>query len=393
MELTPSEKDLLLCAARSAAGRVDLRLTKAVLSCRLDVNRVIQAAQYHGMLPLLGRHLQQIDPPSISSQVEEYLGGLMTSHRERMLRLCAELVGILHTLEQAGIQAVSYKGPAMAADLYGEPSLRDPSDLDLLIHWRDLPRAAEVMGQAGFVSQPRLSAVVLRTLLHSECDVLLSRERPLLHVELHWNVLPPPFGVALDVDGLFRRARSVTLGARTVRVPSYEDLLLCLCVNGAKDSWRRLETVTAVTVLCGRPLDWDALAARARAWHAERMLLLGVSLARELLESELPEYLLGALQREPQMRRLTRRVCNRMFDVRGQGACADTRFRLQLLEGSLARWRYLAHRALVPTCADVEWFRHPSLPLWLYAILRPLRLTVQAVGGRTSSRDADLRSR
>lgn len=388
MELTPSEKDLLLCAARSAVGRVDMRLTNAVLACRLDLDRVMRAAAQHGMLPLLGRHLREPGAAPLPPEADAQLGALLEEDRRRILTLCAELAEVLQILGRAGIPAVTHKGPVLAADLYGDACLRSPADLDVLIRFRDLSRAVEVLGREGFSPQPRLSPAVLSILPHSECDLLLSRARPLLFLELHWDVVPPCFGVSLDVEGVIRRAGEVLVGPDAVPTLSAEDLLVCLCINGAKDGWSRLEAVTAISALCRRSLDWEAVVSRSRLWRAERMLLLGVGIARELLEAELPALILQALGPDRTLRRLTRRSCLRMFELRNPEAGAPTMFRLHALDGTRARVRYLAHRATVPTYADVEWLRHRRLPLWLYGLVRPFRLAIEAFRGPAAGRVA-----
>lgn len=388
MELTPSEKDLLLCAARSAAGRVDPHLTNAVLRCRLDLARAIRAAHRHGMIPLLRRHLKEVGAEPLPAEAAAQLEALLDSDGRSAAALCADLSSLAGALERAGIRAAAFKGPGLAVDLYGDASLGSPANPDLLIRLQDMPRAVEVLEGEGFVPQPRLSAPALAILTRSECGVRLARARPPLHVELRWNIVPPCIGVRPDLGGMIGRGREVVLGPGSTVIPSAEDLLVCLCIDGAQNAWTRLEEVTAVSVLCGRPLDWQAVIARSREWRALPMVLLGLGIARELLESEPPAPVLDAMRLDPALRRLTRRACLRIFELRTPMSGVETGFRLRTLDGSKARLRYMAHRAFAPTVADVEWLGHRRLSPWLYGIVRPLRLAVQATRARVTRAQA-----
>jgi len=64
-----------------------------------------------------------------------------------------------------------------------------------------------------------------------------------------------------------------------------EDLALFLCAHGAKHLWERLEWLCDLAALLARRpgLDWDAMLARARRRGAERIVLLALHLAHELL--------------------------------------------------------------------------------------------------------------
>src|SRR5438128_6595765 len=113
-------------------------------------------------------------------------------------------------------------------------------------------------------------------------------------VEIHWAFTPRYLPIPLDLERLWERLESVSLVNTSVRVFPPEDLLLILCIHGSKDLWRRLQWICDIAELIHTypKLNWERVVAQAKALGSERMLLLGLSLASELLGTPLPEEVL-----------------------------------------------------------------------------------------------------
>jgi hypothetical protein len=109
-------------------------------------------------------------------------------------------------------------------------------------------------------------------------------------LELHWRLTERYLSVHLPVHRLWERLAPVPLAGRMVPTFAPEDLLLYLCIHGGKHEWERLEWLCSVAWLvaaCPR-MDWAAIRRQARASGTERLLSLGLLLARELLGVEVP---------------------------------------------------------------------------------------------------------
>ena len=66
--------------------------------------------------------------------------------------LTAELVRLTGLLKAAGVEAIAFKGPVLAAMAYGSIELRQFVDLDILVRQSDLPRIAEILTAEGYLS-------------------------------------------------------------------------------------------------------------------------------------------------------------------------------------------------------------------------------------------------
>jgi hypothetical protein len=122
-------------------------------------------------------------------------------------------------------------------------------------------------------------------------------------VEVHWNLAFPREPVRVDLEGIWQRAVSVSFGESAALIMAPEDLVLHLCMHAAghhklQRSLRGLCDVSLAVQSYGKHLDWPAIERRAREWQIDRYVYLMLRLARELLDSTVPESTLSALEPE-----------------------------------------------------------------------------------------------
>ena len=189
-----------------------------------------------------------------------------------------------------GIEAVPYKGPVLAACMYGNLALRQFVDLDIIVRRRDVFRASDVLQSVGYRPNFPLTRAQEAGYLRSRYAVELERDDGYFAVELHWEVAPRYFAFPLDTERLWARLDQVSMYDTTVRTLAPEDLLLMLCAHGAKHLWEKLGWICDIAELVRthRGMDWDRVAAQARELRSERILGLGLLLASDLLGADVP---------------------------------------------------------------------------------------------------------
>lgn len=364
---TPEEEVLLLCARlRPSAEEAD-RL-RALAAGPLDRGALLALGRRHGLLAFLHRHLRGAE--------------LEAAHREtvhRSLHLARELRRLAEALGGAGVEALAYKGPAQAVQVYGDLSLRAFVDLDLLVRPADMPAAGRVLGACGY--EPHLELTPGREALFNRVDgdrAYVHRESGVL-VELHARVSSLRFAMPVETEGLFAGAETVRVGGGEVRAPGPDDLLLVLCVHGAKHRWKRLEWLVAVAELArsGRA-DVARCLERAAALGARRTVLLALALARRLLGLPLPPALAEAAGREPGLEALCDEAEARLFGPEPEEeTAANLRFNLAARDSRADRVRYAWRWATIPSPEDWAWVSLPDPLLPAYRVLRPLRLLLR----------------
>jgi Uncharacterised nucleotidyltransferase len=294
----------------------------------------------------------------------------------RNLYLANELVTIVDLLAKEDIPAMVFKGPTLAILAYEESGLREFSDLDILVRPAALIRARETLIAHGYRPNCADPHAVQSPVFQAYEQTFVAAGGIAL-LDLHWHILPHYIN-SQDVESLWGRARHIELHGRPLSTFATEDLLLFLCVHGAKHGWPLLSWICDLAGLIHRnpKLDWQALMARAQAARSRRSLLLGLRLAHDLMNAEIPPEFSAAVRADPAVKRLARLAIRAMLRNQGDraGLAQGIIIPLQSIETAHDKFRYLARRALTPTLEDWDAMPLPAPLFPLYYLTRPFRL-------------------
>jgi hypothetical protein len=245
-----------------------------------------------------------------------------------------------------------------------------------------LRRARDVLLAEGYAPWPALTDAQQTLLLRTQCNLPFTRERNRLVVELHWSVSAPRFARPFDGEAFWARLEDGHLEGTPVNRPAAEDTLLALCVHGTKHLWERLAWISDVAELIDqrRDLKWAELIAAARATGSERMLLLGVRLATELLGARPPAEVVREVEANKAVNSLTASVISRLFtpELLPSGLSGYFRFQLQARRRLRDKLSYLGF-TVTPTEEDMARLALPAPLSFVYYLLRPARML--ATGG------------
>lgn len=368
---------VLLCARTKADESTLARLETLTSSTNVDWSGIYEFARRHSIIPLvylqLNEHAANVPAEQLARFRKNY-----QDNAARNLFLTGDLCRILDALEENGIEAVPYKGPALAISAYGELGLRRFVDLDILVRKANVTDALEVLRARGFACDTDWTKTQQTILLRTQHNLSLSREEHRLIVELHWEVASSDFAASLQAEEFWDRLETITLNGKAVKSLAIEDLVLSLCVHGSKHFWERLGWICDVAELLRRrnDLNWKVLLQRAAASGNQRMLFLGLHLAAKLLNAPLPDTVKSSMAADKVAITLGEEVENRLFAGVGQTPTSlreGFTFHWKLRDSWRARFRYC--RLLIqPTDADIEQVRLPRLLSFGYYLIRPLGL-------------------
>ena len=285
------EKQLLVSCARTRMVPEIAERIREITAGPLDWDFVLSEATENSVGPLLEMNLRAVVPDAAPAAAMERLKIACRANTVRCLFLAAELHKILELFRAAGIVAIPYKGPVLAEQAYGNLTLRDFDDLDIILPQRDLQKAHEVMLGLGYQARfPWILSKDSKTaLVPGEYNYRDEKRRAV--VELHTELTLRHFPVVPDIDRFAQRMVKVMVAGQEVPTLAPEDLLSALCVHGSKDFWERISWIADVAELIQRQtdLDWDRAFLTAESLRAERMLHLGLVLADDLLQAPMPE--------------------------------------------------------------------------------------------------------
>ena len=293
------EIEVLLQSSRMIVSSSGEEKIRNLLQQGIDWDFLIRTAHYHRVMPLLYQTLSRVTSDSVPEWAMVSLRKRFHANAHRNLFLAAELFQILDLLEKHQIPAVPYKGPVLSAVLYGDVSLRQFSDLDIIVPAKKVLDARTLLVSSGYRPDHVISEKELASVISNTKDLILRRDDRIT-LELHWGITTNPDPIDISPDFLWENLRKFTISGRVVTIHAPEDLLLILCVHGGKHRWEYLLWLCDVAELIRSypALDWKQAIETASNLRARRILLLGVLLARDALGAELPEWINATIDRD-----------------------------------------------------------------------------------------------
>ena len=200
--------------------------------------------------------------------------------RQRRAALCAmrhaaATLRLIRLLNAHGIEAIPLKGTLLADHLFGDPSLRDIRDADLLIRPRDLAQADQIMLDSGFqrvspIRFPRPNSLAHRRLMEHGYHLEYTQRTERVNVEIHWRF---PHWSSAAIETIWQSTESRIWRGTPVRMLANDSLLLLLlCDHGARHRWFLLKWLVDVATLLPRIRDTGGLLRLARHLDVERPL-------------------------------------------------------------------------------------------------------------------------
>ena len=372
------EAELLLRCARVRPADKTCDSTERLLQTCTDWEHLLQTANAHGVIPLLYKFISETWRDAAPEEAFGQLRARFIKNTQSNLALAGELLKILDLLNTHGVPAIAYKGPALAAAVYGDIALRQFVDLDILVRKQDVFAVKEILVKQGYDPEFILTESQQAAFLDNHYDYAFLRASSNTLVEIHWEIAEGFLSFPLDVEQLWDRLQSVNIAGRQVLTLSPEDSLLILCIHGSKHLWTRLGWICDVarSIEHEKDLNWQQAGERAAALGIHRMFLLGLYLASDLLGAPLPGDVLQRAQADRAVLSLAEKVRRRLFEGRNgaPGMFESSMFHLKMRERLRDKSRYCFRLATTTNARDWMFLPMPRHLFFLYYPLRPIRL-------------------
>jgi len=366
--------NLLIYIARRDTDPDHLR---SLIKHDLDWDYLLSLAYAHGLLPLLHKHLAtDLVPAHILSRLKRE----SVANSQNVLHLTGKQLRVYKLFKENNDQIALFKGPLLSQMAYGEMSLRQAGDIDLLINRRAFRQARLLLESLGYEMTPRLTPAQLSSHLNNHCEIQFMRDEWLTVVDLHWDLAPRSFVFGVKPEEVMSRLQSVSLAGTTVETFGAEDLLLYQAMHGAKHLWRRLEWISclAESLRASTTIDWDTLVDRAAKAHATRILALGLRLVEEFSDVPVPSEVLASVDPDKPMQRMATQIRAQLFTTFGPAESTETNlYNLRIMDRKRDALVSVLRSIFVPTLPDWQSLALPASLHSLYYAYRPLRLTKQ----------------
>src|SRR5215212_578433 len=307
-----AENDLILRIARRELDAAELR---RLLRQPLDWDYVLATAYAHGLLPLLQKHLSTLGDDLVPRQFLSRLKRESVANSQAVLHLVGKQLRVYKLFKEHEIPVALFKGPVLAQMGYGEMSLRQAGDIDLLINRQHFDRARRLLASLGYQMHPELTAAQLASHLNFHCELSFMRDDWFTVVDLHWDLAPRSFVFKVKGEEVMSRLQTISLAGTQVETFGAEDLVLYQSMHGAKHLWRRLEWISALaeSVRAKPAISWETIIERATSARAKRMLGLGLRLVQQFSDVNVPSHVLAAVDSDRSLQRMATRIREQLF--------------------------------------------------------------------------------
>jgi Uncharacterised nucleotidyltransferase len=365
-------------------SRAEERAEKiAELASKIDCwEETIEDARQHGILPLLYSELSAIEPIIPPAALE-----LARTGFERNAFHCianaAELLDVLKEFQEAGIAAMPFKGVVLGASAYGDITARTAGDVDVLIYYRDLLRATNILKKRGY----DLKTKTLEDGSPEANDYFeyhLQRASDGMVLELRWRLelSQPRYRHDLGMDWVWPRRRTTSVAGADV--PNFDAIsgLLMLCMHGSKHVWSRLIWICDVAKLLeSEPgLDWDFAQREAKRVGLWRCLALGVLLAQRVAGAQVPAGVLRRFERDRTARKVAEVLEMNLLEAPGSIPGGAVPYDIRLMGLGDRVQAAFSLKMLLPTARDRAIVKLPKALGALYFVIRPFRLLLDRAG-------------
>ena len=287
---------LLRCLRSSADGTPEERLAPPAGFTPGDWAAFFDEAYRQDVAPLIHRRLAALVPAeSVPDPISRRFRAEYFRTSAVNMRFYADLRAVLLAFRAAGIPSVVLKGAYLAEAVYRDIGARAMQDVDLLVRKSDLEAVHSILTRAGFATWEYTRTIDRDDL--SEWRYQHRTTRSLF--EIHWNILSEGLPFRVDLDELWRASVPARLAGVETQVFMPADQVIHLCAHAATHLYNMgLRVLTDIDFIARRlqdGLDWEKVQERALRWRTARCTYLTLRLARELLQSPIPDGLLRAL--------------------------------------------------------------------------------------------------
>ncbi len=370
------EHNVLLCIGRRELDAEKEAQLRHLLHQELDWDYLLSTATSHGLTPLLHKNL----PATLAEHLPgEFLAKLKQeslANSQSVLQLAGKLLKVHQLFTENEIPVATFKGPLLAQMAYGEISLRQAGDIDILIGRPHFEHAKLLLESLGYQMSPQLTPAQLTSHLGFHCEIPFKHDDWFTVVDLHWGLAPKTFVFNLAADEVMSRLQPFSLAGTQIQTFGTEDLILYQAMHGAKHFWRRLEWICSLAELVRHSecIVWQTLVGQAATAHATRILGLGLRLVERFSDVRINEDVLAAIDGDNAMRRFAEQIDDQLF-ITDSALPDSARYDFAIMDRKRDALASVLRAIFVPTLSDWEALSLPGPLHSLYYAFRPLRLS------------------
>jgi hypothetical protein len=286
--------------------------------------------------------------------------------KQNML-LTSELINTMKVLEENNIKAIAFKGPTLAQLAYGDITLRQYVDLDVLVEKEKIFKVENLLKNK-YKRALKLTSSQEDKWFKYAHDLGLINENG-VNIEFHWLMFDSNHPINLSKIDFFKESVKTKINNQNINTISNEKFLVYLCIHGSKHLYERIEWVCDIDrFIKTQKIDWDIVEGIIINDNSKRFFLLGLFLTKILFNTNLGK------NYEKQFDKEYESISNHIFDTWNGNQKSDNKnnmkYMLKLFVSKSDKFKYINKMYFKPTFTE---YWHINFPKPLYFLYYPLR--------------------
>lgn len=349
-----------------------------LLESPLDWSFLREFALQQGVLPQLYLRLKTLEDNQVPKRIPvdemKELKALYLANAKRNLRLARLFLSIFDLLSGEGIQLIPIKGPILAEYLYCDTSLRQFTDLDILIQRKDFRRTYQTLTKAGFIPCFPMSHDEETWLLRSDWEHQFIFKGDILDV--HWAVAQKGVRYPLKEARFWENLHAVDLYERRFNSLSPENLFLMICVHGTKHQWAKLIWIADLArfIKANPAFDWHKIIKLSTKLGFHRSICLSLLMAERFGGVQLSPEINGRLRTDIVIEQLSQEAFAAILSGSPDAENTKIGYYLRSRERIRDRAYFILDQTFIPKQIDWQTISLPAVLYPLYYLIRPIRL-------------------
>jgi hypothetical protein len=288
--------NLLLQAIRVDNRGAALNRAEEIISGNgVDWDELYSLAEIHCVKPQLALLLGRIAPGMVPAVFLDRLNGAYRQNLIDQLNYVDDFFKVRNFLDAAGIRMIPFKGFWLAHSAYGNLADRESMDVDVFINPTDLGNIKILMERNGYIAEDIFSKFSVEEIKRRFQEYNFDRTdggRSRFHIEFHWGICPPGYGMGIRLDDLKSQIIKEKLQGQEINVFTPEaHLLLILLHHGGKDRFIQLKQIYDIACIIKKfkGINWNIIISECKRFDADRLIYVGVNMAAALTGVSIPE--------------------------------------------------------------------------------------------------------
>ena len=281
--------------------------------------------------------------------------------------LTSELIKIMKILEENDIKAIAFKGPTLAQLAYGDITLRQYADLDVLVEKEEIFKIENLLKNK-YKRALKITSSQEDTWFKYAHDLGLIHENG-VNIEVHWLMFDSNHPINLSKIDFFKESVKTKINNVNINTISNEKFLVYLCIHGSKHLYERIEWVCDIDrFIKTQKIDWNKVEDIIENDNSKRFFLLGLFLTKFLFNTNLGK------NYEKQFDKEYESISNHIFDTWNGKQKSDNKnnmkYMLKLFLSKSDKFKYINKMYFKPTFTEYWYMNFPKPLYFLYYPLR-----------------------